>query len=112
MNISDLDKSMLRRIVSDLQNECGDRLEDVLLFGSYAKGTAKPDSDIDILVILSGSLDELEDFENFPDTSYETMWSRYNLLIHCCVSSRKDYTNRRHKELRDVPEYGISIFSL
>lgn len=36
---------MVRRIVERFQPEC------VILFGSYARGTAGPDSDVDLLVV-------------------------------------------------------------
>ena len=32
---------------------CGDAIEEILLFGSVARGDDRPDSDIDILVITS-----------------------------------------------------------
>ncbi len=45
----------LRRGLKDLY---GDRLEDVFLFGSYARDEATSESDLDILVVL----DEVEDY--------------------------------------------------
>lgn len=44
-------KKMVQRVVSQFSPE------QVILFGSYAKGTAGPDSDIDLLVVMpvSGS---------------------------------------------------------
>ncbi|SAI87045.1 hypothetical protein MBBA_0157 [Methanoculleus bourgensis] len=32
---------------------CGDAIEEIILFGSVARGDDRPDSDIDILVITS-----------------------------------------------------------
>ncbi|MCG3165952.1 MAG: hypothetical protein POELPBGB_01727 [Bacteroidia bacterium] len=36
-----------------LKNTYGNRLNKVILFGSYARGEQKPDSDIDLLVVLN-----------------------------------------------------------
>lgn len=44
--------NIIRRYIHLLKQK-GIRVSNVILFGSYAKGTAKPDSDIDIAVISS-----------------------------------------------------------
>ena len=54
---------MERRVLLDtikrlLQAVHGDRLRGVVLYGSEARGTASPESDIDILVLL----DQVEDY--------------------------------------------------
>jgi len=48
---------LLRRVKSILQETYGERLRGVILYGSEARGTAEPDSDIDLLVLLEGPLD-------------------------------------------------------
>ena len=49
-------RTLLRRIKSRLQAVYGDRLRGVVLYGSEARGEATPDSDVDILVLLAGSV--------------------------------------------------------
>jgi predicted nucleotidyltransferase len=44
----------LNRYVEVLRREFGDRLVSVVLFGSHARGEARPESDIDVLVIVRG----------------------------------------------------------
>jgi hypothetical protein len=41
-----------RDVAQDLQRLYGDRLSSVILFGSWARGDAHPESDIDLLVVL------------------------------------------------------------
>ena len=41
-----------RAVAADLRELYGSRLKDVLLFGSWARGDAHPESDIDLLVVL------------------------------------------------------------
>lgn len=44
----------LNRYVELLQRDFGDRLVSVVLFGSHARGKARPESDIDVLVVIRG----------------------------------------------------------
>lgn len=47
--------NILKKYVENLKKIYGKDLLQVSLFGSYARGDYKPDSDIDILVIIKGS---------------------------------------------------------
>lgn len=59
----------LDRSTAETVNECrrilrrhyGDRLAGVLLYGSMATGRYDPESDVDLLVLLSGELDYFEE---------------------------------------------------
>jgi predicted nucleotidyltransferase len=44
--------AIARAVADDLADLYGSRLKDVLLFGSWARGDAHPESDIDLLVVL------------------------------------------------------------
>jgi uncharacterized protein len=52
---------LLKQVKVRLQEAFGDRLRGVILYGSEARGTAEPDSDIDFLVLLNGPLDSWRD---------------------------------------------------
>lgn len=49
-----MDRKLLHRIKMLLEQAFGDRLQGVVLYGSEARGEATPESDIDILVLLTG----------------------------------------------------------
>ncbi len=51
-------RELLSKLRLGLEDLYGERLEDVYLFGSYARGEATPESDVDILVVL----DEVADY--------------------------------------------------
>jgi len=50
-------QELLARIRSILAEAFGERLRGVVLYGSEARGQAAPDSDIDLLVLLTGPID-------------------------------------------------------
>lgn len=45
---------LLQRLRSRFESQYGDRLVSMYLYGSQARGEARPDSDVDILVLLRG----------------------------------------------------------
>jgi len=53
-------KPEIRAILDELKREFeaiyGDRLVQMILYGSQARGDAEPDSDIDVLVVLEGEV--------------------------------------------------------
>lgn len=52
-----LDESHRKRIKQALDGAFGIRFKKAILYGSEAKGTASPDSDVDILLVLEGPID-------------------------------------------------------
>ncbi len=88
------DPTVLARFRTALDESYGDRIERVVLFGSQARGNARPDSDYDVAVFLKdlddrwveldrlanlrGSfLDEMGAFldaKPYPATAYRERW--------------------------------------
>jgi Predicted nucleotidyltransferases len=50
--VNDPLKIILAQLKRELKNHYGDRLKQLIMFGSQARGDAHPDSDIDVLVVL------------------------------------------------------------
>jgi predicted nucleotidyltransferase len=48
---------VLRKIKAELARLYGPRLAGVVLYGSRARGDHRPDSDIDVMVLLNGDVD-------------------------------------------------------
>ena len=55
----------VREFVKVALEKYGDKIESIILFGSVARGEAKEDSDVDILVVGDVSIEELVDI-SFP----------------------------------------------
>lgn len=62
------------RIATDVADELktvyGDRLRQVLLFGSWARGDAHPESDIDLLVVLDEVLSPWQELRRMDDVAW------------------------------------------
>jgi predicted nucleotidyltransferase len=61
---------LLEAIKGRLKDVYGDRLRGVVLYGSYARGEEEEDSDIDLLVLLSGPVAFGEELRKIIQTLY------------------------------------------
>ncbi len=71
-------KNILDEIIESMKKIYGEKLKEVLLYGSYAKGLEDEESDIDIMVLLSLDDNEIESYnkklnESITDISYNSM---------------------------------------
>jgi len=48
---------LIKQVILEEAEKLGVKIEKIILFGSRARGEAKPDSDYDILVVVKGELD-------------------------------------------------------
>lgn len=86
----------------------GDRYRRAILYGSYARGEPKGDSDIDILLVLSPISDYEADWDFCIEVASEIA-SRTGELISVLVCSAEDYENREHPLLMNIRNEGILL---
>jgi len=85
-----------------------DQLVDVLLYGSYARGEQREDSDIDIAVILKGNIEPFKEIDRITEFSYD-LSLKYSVLISIHPVSETDYSSRNYPFLLNLREEGIPI---
>lgn len=70
-----MDNEKLAHILKDLHaglaQRLGNRLEAVYLYGSQARGDAKPGSDIDVLIVLRGEFDYFQTLDLVSDLAWK-----------------------------------------
>ena len=58
----------------------GERIKKIILYGSYVRGEATRDSDIDILVLVDESLNPFEVRESISDLLYDILLDEGELI--------------------------------
>ncbi len=64
--------NLLGQYVEEVKKIYGERLKSVILYGSYARGDFRPDSDIDIMILVDLADMEIEKY------SKQLSWSTYD----------------------------------
>jgi len=84
----------------------GRRLKNVLLYGSWARGEATEDSDIDLLVVLSGNVAPAREIDRMIDAITEINLNR-GVLVSVYPVSEENYASLNSPLLINVRREGI-----
>jgi len=100
---------ILAKLRTALEQEYGDRLVQLLLFGSQARGDAEPESDIDVMIILNDAVDSCTEI-NRISIFLTALCLDYAVLISCVFTSEERFQNKKDAYFfRNVHQQGISI---
>ena len=80
------------------------KIEAIILFGSYAKGTEKEDSDIDIAIISSDFKDIIEDGANLIGFTW-----KIDTRIEPHPITTEDYENVATPFVQEIIDTGIKV---
>ena len=92
MNKEMIDSAM-KDIAAEAKNIYGDKLKEVILFGSCARGDFEDDSDVDIMILIDVPRSEVEEADNkmAPVISRLDKKYEYELLFSPIVQSYSEF---------------------
>lgn len=83
-------QDLLQRFRDELGLALGDNLDQVILYGSRARGDEEPDSDLDVLIVLRDS--DRSERETIHRIAYQLMWDRgFEPLISLNIIDHEHY---------------------
>jgi predicted nucleotidyltransferase len=94
-------RKLLKELKEGLARIYADKLKAVYLYGSYARGEATADSDIDVLVVLKGEFNYSEMLKRSDDFTI-ALCLENDVLISRAFVSDADYQSRQTPFLMNV----------
>ncbi|NOZ77046.1 MAG: nucleotidyltransferase domain-containing protein [Euryarchaeota archaeon] len=102
-------KKALDEFVHQLRERYGERIERIILFGSYARGDYGVESDIDVLVVAKTR--DLEMEREISGIAFDLLL-KYSVDISPKVYSREEFERGRRLAtpfMREVERYGEAV---
>jgi predicted nucleotidyltransferase len=98
------------KILSQMKNKLllcyGDRLKGVVLFGSEARGTSEPDSDIDVMVLLDCVQDYGSELKNVIHELYP-LTLEYERPVSPLIVEFDKYNSAEYPLYKNIKNEGI-----
>lgn len=101
-------QTVLAATKKGLQKLYGPRLKGLVLYGSYARGEATPDSDIDVAVILDEYEDVWTEIKRHGFLA-QRLCLRFNVLVALYVVADHDWQVEQSPILVNIRREGIPI---
>jgi hypothetical protein len=76
-------------VAADLRGLYGERLKQVVLFGSWARGDAHPESDIDLLVVLDEVASRRREMKRMDEVMWQHSYANDTVVTEIPVSERE-----------------------
>jgi predicted nucleotidyltransferase len=102
VRISDI----LKEFREEVENLYENRLKSIILYGSWARGDATEDSDIDLLIILEGKVIPGKEIDKMIDIITEINL-KHGVLISIYPVSEEDYSTINSPLLINVRREGV-----
>ena len=99
---------VVRQLHERLTARYGNRLANVVLYGSQARGDAQAGSDIDLLVVLRGSVQHGEEVSRTGDILAE-LSLQHNVVLTCLFVASDRYERREGPLMRNVHREGLLV---
>ena len=101
-------QEIIEQLKHYLEGMYGDRLASLILFGSQARKEARADSDIDMLIVLTGSLDVPTERNRLSEFLAE-LCLEYDVLITCLWAEYQEWQTRQSPLLLNIRREGVAV---
>jgi predicted nucleotidyltransferase len=99
---------ILRQFKAGATTLYGERLKNIILFGSWARGEAGPESDIDLLVVLQGNIIPGREIDRMLDLITD-LNLEHTVLLAVVPMSESEYIKVNSPLLLNIRQEGVAI---
>lgn len=99
-------KEILKEFREEIEKLYGKRLKSIILYGSWARGDATEESDIDVLIVLKGEIIPGKEIDRMIDIITEINL-KYGVLISVYPVSEENYSTINSPLLINVRREGV-----
>lgn len=100
--------AVLDQLRAGLEALYGPRLVHIILYGSQARGEALPNSDVDLLVVLQGSVDPGAEISRVGHLT-ASLSLQHNVVISCAFIAEERFRSERSPFLLNVHREGVPV---
>jgi len=104
-----LQRDIRHEIRLRLESVLADRLREIVVYGSEARGDARPDSDIDILVVLKDPIRLGDDIETITRALYPLQRKLPDRPLHAIPASDEAYRSGEYSLYRHARAEGVGV---
>lgn len=101
-------KDIIRELKEGLQKKYGSKLKSIMLFGSYARGEQRGDSDIDVAIILEDFSNACSEIERTGDI-VSSLSLKFDTLISLVPIKENDWLKRKTALILNIKRDGIAV---
>jgi predicted nucleotidyltransferase len=101
-------KRLVDRVKAHLNEMYGEGIKKVILYGSYARGEATKDSDVDVLVLVDQSLNPREVDDSLSDLLYDILLDQGE-LVSVIVLPEDYFENYNFPFMLNVRKEGVTM---
>lgn len=101
-------RNLLAKLRQALEDLYGERLVELVLFGSQARGDAAQDSDIDVLVVLRGDVSPATEIKR-TGAIMATLSLEADVVISCVFISEERYRREQSPLLLNIRREGKPV---
>ena len=101
-------KEIIAKTRLGLENLYGEQLDRLILFGSQARGDARPDSDIDLLIVLKNSFDYSQKSDRISYLIAD-ICLEHTVVISCVFATLQKYQEYDGGLFRNIRQEGMPV---